>query len=275
MAGRSAALATLALVLAAAPAPTTGTPAPGEADTLQVAADPNNLPFSNQRGEGFENEIARMLAHDLGDSLAYVWWPQRRGFIRSTLNVGAGEVVIGVPAGYGLAATTRPYYRSTFVFVSRADRGLRLRTLDDPALRTLRIGVPVIGGDFAQVPPVQALVERGIVDNLRGYTVTSDLERLDPPFELVEAVTRGEVDVGIAWGPPAGWFARRSSVPLALARIEPAPSDTLPFTFGISMAVRRDRPGLRDTLDAFIARRGPEIRRVLESYGVPLVEGAP
>src|SRR4051794_36669798 len=99
-------------------------PVGASAPVLRVCADPNNLPFSNRRGEGFENAIAALLARDLGRTLAYAWWPQRRGFARNTLSAGACDVMVGVPSGYELAWTTRPYYRSTYVFVTRRDRHL-------------------------------------------------------------------------------------------------------------------------------------------------------
>src|SRR5690349_16835567 len=117
------------------------------AGVLRVCADPNNLPLSNQRGEGFENKLAELLAQDLGERVEYTWWAQRRGFFRNTLKAGMCDLVIGVPAGFEMASTTRPYYRSTYVFVSRKDRHLNIASLDDPALRKLKIGVQMIGDD--------------------------------------------------------------------------------------------------------------------------------
>src|SRR3954470_23641542 len=124
---------------------------------VRVCADPNNLPFSNDRGEGFENEIARLVARDLGRELKYVWWAQRRGFVRNTLKAGLCDVIIGVPSSFELAETTRPYYRSSYVFVSLASRKLHLGSLDDPRLKHLRLGVQMIGDDFANSPPAHAL----------------------------------------------------------------------------------------------------------------------
>lgn len=147
--------------------------APGErADAadreLRVCADPNNLPFSNQQGQGFENRIAELVAEELDARLSYTWWAQRRGFIRNTLNAGACDLVIGVPAGYELVETTAAYYRSAYVYVYRADRGLDLRSMRDPRLRQLRIGVHLIGDDGANPPPAHALGRQGIVDNVVG-----------------------------------------------------------------------------------------------------------
>jgi ABC-type amino acid transport substrate-binding protein len=181
---------------------------------------------------------------------------------------------MGVPSTFELAQPTRPYYRSTYVFVTRRDRGLRIRSLDDPRLRTLRIGVHVIGEDGASVPPAQALADRGIVHNVVGYSIYGDYSRPNPPAALIDAVARGEVDVAIAWGPFAGYFAPREPVALDVAPIDPI-GDTLPLRFDISMGVRRDDPGLRDTLDRFIARHPQGIRAVLDRFGVPRVAAVP
>jgi mxaJ protein len=145
----------------------------GAAAPLRVCSDPNNLPFSNDRGEGFENRIAEALAHDLGSTLAYTWWAQRRGFIRNTLNAGICDVVIGVPHDIDMAATTQSYYRSTYVFLTRRSRALGIRSFDDPALRRLRIGVQVIGDDGMNSPPAHSLGRRHIVDNLVGTASTA------------------------------------------------------------------------------------------------------
>src|SRR5690349_23062640 len=170
------------------PAPVAVTPPiTRPAGVLRVCADPNNLPFSNQRGEGFENKIAELLAHDMGDRVEYTWWAQRRGFFRNTLKSGACDVVIGVPAGFEMALTTRPYYRSTYVFLYRKDRGLKINSLDDPSLKNLRIGVQIIGDDFTNTPPAHALSRRNIVANVRGYTLYGDYSQPDPPARIVDA----------------------------------------------------------------------------------------
>jgi len=241
---------------------------------LRVCADPNNLPFSNSRGEGFENRIAELVAADFGAQLEYTWWAQRRGFIRNTLRAGACDVVMGIPNAFELALPTRPYYRSTYVFVHRADRGIDIRSLDDPALRRLRIGVPIIGDDYANAPPAHALARRGIVQNVVGFTVYGDYSRPNPPARIIAAVTRGEIDVAIAWGPLAGYFARRQQAPLKIVPVSPEiDSLSVPFVFDISMGVRPDNPALRMELERVLDRRRAHIRRILEDYGVPLVAG--
>jgi mxaJ protein len=244
------------------------------AKPLRVCSDPNNLPFSNQREEGFENRIAQLVARDLGRKVSYFWWAQRRGFVRNTLNAGKCDVIIGVPGSFEMAATTRPYYRSGYVFVTRRDRGLDIDSLDDPRLRKLKIGVQIIGDDYANSPPAHALANRGIVRNVVGYSVYGDYRKDSPPRRIVDAVAAGEVDLSAVWGPTAGYFAKQSRVPLAVRTFTPEIDlPFLPFVFDIAMAVRRDDPQLRERLNAIIERRQPEIDRILREYGVPLREG--
>lgn len=259
----------LGAVLAAACALALAKPAPGQ---LRVCADPNNLPFSNRAGEGFENELAALLAEDMGLEVAYTWQPQRRGFIRTTLNAGLCDVVMGVPSTFELALTTAPYYRSTYVFVQRSDAAHRVASMDDPALRTLRVGVPVVGDDYSSTPGAAALGRRGIIENVRGFSVYGDYDEPHPPSRLIEAVSAGEIDVAIAWGPLAGYFASRQDAPLRLTPV--SPQIDLPFTlfvFDMAMGVRRGDDSLRVRLDRFIETRDGEIRALLERYGVPLL----
>jgi mxaJ protein len=240
---------------------------------LRVCADPNNLPFSNRAGEGFENRIAALLAADGGARLEYTWWPQRRGFVRHTLAGGACDVVVGVPRGFEPAATTRPYYRSSYVFVSRRDRGLRLRTFDDPRLRDLRIAVQMIGDDFSNTPPAHALARRGITHNVFGYPVYGDYAQPAPLSPIVAAVARGDVDVAMVWGPIAGYFARRGDAALELTPVAPErDSPSLPFVFDISMAVRRGDAARLAELDDFLVRRRADVDAILERFGVPRME---
>jgi mxaJ protein len=241
------------------------------AAALRVCADPNNLPFSNRNSQGFENKIAELVARDLRRPLAYLWSPQRRGFIRTTLDAGRCDLVIGVPARYERLQSTRAYYRSSYAFVSRRDRHLRVRSFDDARLRTLTIGIQLTGNDYNNPPAAQALASRRIIENVRGYTVYGDYSRPDPQRELVDAVADKRVDVAVIWGPIAGYFAQREPtaidvVPIAADRDGPA----LVFAFDIAMGVRRQDQALRAALDTIIVKRRADIRRILTSYGVPL-----
>jgi len=240
---------------------------------LRVCADPNNLPFSNEKEEGLENRIAELVAEELDAELSYTWWAQRRGFIRNTLRAGACDLVIGVPAGYELVETTDAYYRSAYVYVYRADGGLDLRSMRDPRLRELRIGVHLIGDDGANPPPAHALGEQGIVDNVVGYMIYGDYREPNPPARIVEAVARGDLDVAVVWGPIGGYFARHASVPLEAVPItDTAAFAPLRFEFGIAMGVRKGENAFRDELNAILERRREDIHLLLDQYGVPRVE---
>jgi mxaJ protein len=248
------------------------TVAANDKPVLRVAADPNNLPFSNDKGEGFENRLAELVANELGMRVEYTWRAQRRGFFRETLQAGQADLVCGVPAGFERALTTKPYYRSTYVFVSRADTSLDIDSFDDPRLRTARIGVQLIGDDGINTPPAHALTDRGIVTNLVGFTVYGDYKEANPPAQIIEAVARNEVDVAVVWGPLAGYFARRSPTPLRIKPVRESGHD-LQLSFGIAMGVRKSDKELRDRIDAALQTRRADVERILTEYGVPLATG--
>jgi quinoprotein dehydrogenase-associated probable ABC transporter substrate-binding protein len=239
---------------------------------LRVCADPNNLPFSNRNREGFENRIAELIAGDLGAAVSYTWWPQRRGFIRNTLAARTCDVVMGMTSGAERVLTTAPYYRSTYVFVSRKDRNLGVRSLDDPSLRTLRIGVQLVGDDYANTPPVHALSRRGIVGNLVGYSVFGDYSEPNPPARIIDAVVAGDVDLAVAWGPLAGYFAKHAPAELEVVPVSPeVDPPALRFAFDISLGVREGDQRRKTELDSVLQRRKKEIQRILTDYGVPQV----
>jgi quinoprotein dehydrogenase-associated probable ABC transporter substrate-binding protein len=245
------------------------------AGVLRVCADPNNLPFSNQRGEGFENKIAELLGRELNERVEYTWWAQRRGFFRNTLKAGLCDVVVGVPAGFEMALTTRPYYRSSYVFIYRRDRNLKLSSLDDPQLRSLKIAVQMIGDDFSNSPPAHALANRHIISNVRGFTVYGDYARPNPPSRIVQAVEMGNVDVAIVWGPLAGYFAKNLKARLEIVPVTPQiDRPFLPFVFDIAMGVRRGDQHLRDQLESIIQKRRSDINRILNEYAVPRLDSA-
>jgi quinoprotein dehydrogenase-associated probable ABC transporter substrate-binding protein len=242
-------------------------------EPLRVCADPNNMPFSRADGAGFENAIARLVASDLGRPLETVWWAQRRGFVRNTVNAGICDLLIGVPAHrYDMVLRTRPYYRSTYVAVTRTDRHLDIRSIEDPRLKNLRIGVHLIGDDGANPPPAHALALQGITGNVVGFPIYGDYRQDSPPERLIEAVAKGDVDVAFAWGPLAGPTARRSDIPLTVTPLEESERfAAYPFTFEIAMGMRREDLPLRREIQRVLDRRGDEIRAILEEAGVPLL----
>lgn len=251
--------------LAAAPAR-----APSE---FRVCSDPNNLPFSNRDGQGFENRIAELFARDLHASVTYDWLAQQRGFSRKTLKTGACDVIMGVPAHYDPVLTTKPYYRTTYAFVYRTEDGPRVTSLDDTVLKHVKIGIHVIGDDYENPPPAQALAMRGIISNVKGYRLVDDYSKPNPPSHLIDAVARGEVDVAIVYGPFAGYFAPKEPVKLSVVPISQE-VDSLtgfPFTYQIAMGVRKDDRQRAAILDSLIDVERPAIDSILKSYGVPML----
>ena len=265
-------LAAAALSLAGLPlvAQAQDKPAAEADNTFRVCADPNNLPFSNEAGEGFENKLAELIAGALHEKVAYVWHAQRRGFIRETLKAKHCDVIMGMPTQIDMLATTSPYYRSTYVFVSRADRHLDISSIKDPRLKTLKIGVQVIGDDGANTPPSHAFAQQGLVDNLVGFTVYGDYRTPNPPARIVKAVEDGSVDIAAVWGPLAGYFAKHSPVPLKVTPI----TDTeqfkpLIFRYDIALGVRKGDHALKAKLEDVLAQKRADIGALLRSYGFP------
>ena len=247
-----------------------------QARDLRACADPNNLPFSNDKGEGFENRIVELIARDLGAEVRYTWWAQRRGFVRNTVGAAQCDVVPGVAAGVDNLATTRPYYRSSYVFVTRTDRNLDLASLDDPRLKRLVIGVQMVGNDAFNTPPAHALAERGVTANVRGYMIYGDYARPNPEQAIVTAVADRQIDTALVWGPLAGYFARLSGVRMTLTPVTPQlDHGRWPMAFDIAMGVRKGNEALRQELDAELDRRHAEIQAILAQYGVPALSTPP
>jgi mxaJ protein len=247
--------------------PVADKPAHSATKVLRVCADPDNLPFSNQQGEGFDNKIAALIAKDLGDSLAYTWWPSRRGFIRLTLRDRQCDVVMGVPKDYDPVASTKPYYRSMYVIVTRAD-GPQVASLDDPAIAKFKIGVDEMGDDYAATPPGQALAQRGMGPHLVGFETYYDAQ--NRPGTSVRAVADGKVDAAVVWGPIAGYFAKQSTVKLNLVPLPDSDKVSgLPLAYDVTMGVRHGDQGRMSELNGVLARRMADIQQILHDYGVP------
>ena len=244
-------------------------PADG-AKQLRVCGDPNNLPFSNEKLEGIENKIAVVIAKDMGATVAYTWWPHQRGLVKRVLNTGRCDVMLGIPKGYDPVLWTKPYYRTGYVIAYRKDRGLKIRNLDDPQLKTLKIGVQV------NTPPHDALGQRGIADNVVGYQLMfdSNYHAEDYPGKLIEDLVGGSIDVALAWGPIAGYFARKKGAPIEIVLLEDRPESGNRFAFDISMGVKKGNKELKDKLEEALARRHDDIVHILEDFGVPLLPAA-
>lgn len=245
---------------------------PAAAAELRVCADPQNLPYSRADGAGFENRVMQVVGRELGARVTPVWLPEGRGHIRKTLNAGLCDVLAGVPAALDMVRTTAPYYESSYVFVSRADRGAPYRSFDDARLVKAKIGVQLIGDDLAATPPGHALAARGLT-NVAGYTIRGERAQVE---RMIEDVASGALDVAVAWGPQAGYFAARQEVPLHVARADaPAELAQVPFVFAISMGVRKNDARLQHALDAALVRARAEIDAILADYAVPRVDATP
>ena len=226
------------------------------------------MPLSNQKGEGFEQKIAELVAKEWNcqDRVRLVAGPARvlcPRPERPLLRCGHSG-----SRGVRHGRVTKPYFRSGYVFVTRKDRGLDIKSLADPRLKKLKIGVNILNSDAENTPPAMALSQYGVVGNLTGYpTFYTDTIR---PEDIVTAVAKKEIDVGIVWGPVAGYFAKRSQVPLTLQPLAERDSATdFPFRFNIGMAVRRRDRALRDSLQTVLDRRKPEIQAILKEYAIP------
>ena len=240
------------------------------ARSLIVCADPDNLPFSNLAGEGFENKIATLLAKELNVTITYTWWPQLRGYVRNTLNDDKCEVWLGIASGVDRIAASQPYYRSTYVFVTRADAQLEGLTLDDDRLRSRLIGVQLIGNDAMNTPPAHAIAARGLTDNVRGYMVYgAGASPANHRAPIIDALLAKQIDVAIVWGPLAGYFAGLSAVGLHLEPVTPQADPRWPMQYDISMGVRRGNEALLQELNRVIARDASQIDEILAAYHVP------
>jgi mxaJ protein len=267
---RARSLLVFSVVIAIGSARDASATPPAGATVLRVCADPAGLPYSNDKKEGFENRIAELVAKEMSARLEYTWWVQRRGVVRNTLNAGTCDVMMSAPIGLDTLRTTKPYYRSTFAFLTKKGRKLDdLRSFDDPRLRTLRIGIPLAGDDGANPAPAHALGKRGITGSIRGFPLYGDLGRSIPA--AAEAVEKDEIDVAILWGPIAGAAAKRSVASLVAVPVAAEKDGELPFAFSIAMGVRKHDAELATKLDAVLERRREAILAILREAGVPLL----
>ena len=240
-----------------------------EPSVLRVCADPNNLPFSNEQGQGFENKLAELVAGNMGAKLEYAWWTERRSFVKNTLDAGRCDVVMGIPALVDSVDATKPYYRSSYVFVSRHDRNLQVTSLADPRWAQWKIGIHMVGDDYA--PPAAALARRGITKNVIGYSLFGQYGEPNPPRKLIDAVANGDVDVAIIWGPFAGYFAKQENTALDITPVSPAMFLAIPFAYDVSMGVRKGNGALKAQLDRVLQDDSSAVQQILAEYGIPQV----
>jgi quinoprotein dehydrogenase-associated probable ABC transporter substrate-binding protein len=231
---------------------------------LRVCADPNNLPFSNEREEGFENRIAKIMGEELRLPVSYYWFPQIVGFVRNTLRLRRCDLVMGTVVGDDIMQTTNPYYYSTYVMIYRSDGGLNISGMDDPKLSQLRLGV------VGATPPTDLLVRHSLMANTKPYALTVDTRHESPAHQLIKDVAGGDLDVGFVWGPIAGFYIKRDALPLQMKILRGEP-ESARMDYRIAMGVRINEPEWRRSINAIILRRQRDITAVLREYGVPLL----
>ena len=237
--------------------------------SFRVCGDPGNMPFSNIKGEGFENKIAEVVAKALGTSVSYFWRPYiERGMTRQTFDTNDCDILMDVPAGYESALTTAPLYRTTYVFASRSDRGYDFNGLADPLLKKLQIGV------YELSALRQSLADHGVVSNVHVHEVTHDGDLVEEhqPWWQVQEVVDGKLDVAAVWGPFAGWLkAKGAPITLQPANLM---DDVIPMEFEMAIGIRKTDAIEKFAIENALNAHKDEIRKILDDYGVPLVECA-
>ena len=233
---------------------------------LRVCADPRNLPFSNEKGEGFENKLAELFAEKLQKRLDYMYFPQATGFVKMTLGAHRCDVIMGFPQGDDLVQGTNPYYRTAYALIAKQGSGLEeVTTLADPRLKTKRIGI------VAGTPPATNMAANGLMMNARPYPLMIDT-RFDSSAEaMVGDLIKGEIDAGILWGPMAGYYAKKANPPL---HVTPLIKETTGprLTFRIGMGVRPADQNWKRLLNRLIQENQPAINKMLLDFGVPLLD---
>jgi quinoprotein dehydrogenase-associated probable ABC transporter substrate-binding protein len=232
---------------------------------LRVCADPNNLPFSDEKGEGFENKIAALLAKDMSVPVKYTFFPQVVGFVRNTLRAGQCDLVMGTVAGDDVMQTTTPYYYTSYVMVLPKDKELSFSGFDDPKLKELHIGI------IAGTPPADLLVRYGLMANARPYALMVDTRFESSTHQLMTDVAEGKVDAAMLWGPIAGYYVKRDNLPLTLTPIK-SESGLPRMEYHIAMGVRANEPDWRRRINEEIRKNQVQITGILREYGVPLLD---
>jgi len=231
---------------------------------LRVCAEPNNLPYSDEKKEGFENKIAELVGGELGLKVDYAWFPQVIGFVRNTLRAHLCDLVMGTFAGDEIMQTTNPYYFTTYVMFYRSDKGIAFEGPQDPRLTGLHVGV------VAGTPPGDLLVRHDLMSHAKPYPLTVDTRSESATHQMVQDVVDGTIDVGFLWGPIAGYYRKHDDLPLTLVPLKDEPG-TARMEYHIAMGVRADEPEWRRRINAAILKRQADMTAILRDYGVPLL----
>jgi quinoprotein dehydrogenase-associated probable ABC transporter substrate-binding protein len=232
---------------------------------LRVCADPNNLPFSNDKREGFENKIAEIIGQELNLPVSYVWFPQVVGFVRNTLQARRCDLVMGTVSGDGMMDNTNAYYHSGYMIVTRTEDGIAATGLGDPALADKRIGL------IAATPPTDLLLRHGLMPHVTSYALAVDTRYDSPARAMIQDVVDKKIDVGLLWGPIAGYYIKHDALPLKAAFLDSEP-DSPRLDFRIAMGMRRGEPDWRHRINGALEKHRSEVTQVLVAYGVPLLD---
>lgn len=233
---------------------------------LRVCADPHNLPFSNDKGEGFENKLAELFAEKLQKKLDYAYFPQATGFVRMTLGAHRCDVIMGFPQGDDLVQGTNPYYRTSYAIVAKQGGGLdEVATLEDERLKGKHIGI------VAGTPPATNMAINGLMVNAKPYPLMVDTRRDSSAEAMIADIVSGEIDAGILWGPMAGFYAQRAKPPLHVTPLVTEKSGPR-LAYRIGMGVRGADQNWKRQLNRMIQENQPSINRILLEFGVPLLD---
>lgn len=237
------------------------------APVLRVCADPDNMPFSNDKGEGFENKLAELIAERLGDDLEYTWFTENTGYVPNTMGNGACDLVMGYAQGTGLIEDTNPYYHTSYVLITREDNATLkdVESLSDPRLKQKRIGL------FARTPPASILAMHGLTSHAKPFENITGESQAKAAEAMIEEIASGELDAGLLWGPVGGYYAQRAEVPLRVTPLvkESAGPNTL---YGITMGVRPNEPQFKHEINKVLADNQHDINVILQDYSVPLLD---
>jgi|SRR5579859_325369 len=232
---------------------------------LRVCADPNDLPFSNDKREGFENKIAEIIGQELNLPVSYVWFPQVVGFVRNTLRARQCDLVMGTVSGDSLMDNTNAYYHSGYMIVSRVEDGISATGLGDPALADKRIGL------VAATPPTDLLLRHGLMPHVTSYALAVDTRYESPARAMIQDILDKKIDVGLLWGPIAGYYIKHDSLPLKAAFLDSEPDSTR-LDFRIAMGVRGGEPEWRRRINGALEKHRAEVAQILDSYGIPQLD---
>jgi quinoprotein dehydrogenase-associated probable ABC transporter substrate-binding protein len=235
-------------------------------NVFRACGDPRNMPFSNEKGEGFENKLAELFAAKLGKKLSYTYFPQATGFVRMTLGSFRCDVIIGFPQGDDQAQVTIPYYRTTYALIFKPGTGLDgVTAIDDPKLKEKRIGV------VARTPPSTIMAVDGLLAHAKSYPLFIDTRADSSAQAMIDDLKKGDIDVGILWGPMAGYYAKQSDPPLTVVPLLKETVGTS-LMFRIGMGVRPSDQEWKRTLNRLIMENQAEINKLLISYNIPILD---